>query len=73
MPSPFPGMDPWLEGTVFGDLHDSLITYIREALNAVLPDGYVASTSQLVWVDDALRREPAVVAVGPSDVPTATT
>ncbi len=71
MPSPFPGMDPWLEDTVFADLHDSLVIYIREALNAVLPDEYVANISQLVWVDDALRREPDVSAFGPSEPPAA--
>ena len=28
MPSPFPGMDPYLENPeIFPDLHDSLITY----------------------------------------------
>ncbi len=71
MPSPFPGMDPWLEGSFFGDVHDSLITYIRDALNAILPDGYLASSAQLVWVDDDHRREPDVSAFGPPDPPAA--
>ena len=31
MPSPFPGMDPFLEHPdVFSDFHDSFITYLRE-------------------------------------------
>jgi hypothetical protein len=61
MPSPFPGMDPWLENEeFFGDLHGALIIYLREALNAVLPSGYRAISSTLVWVDDASRREPDV-------------
>ncbi len=52
MPSPFPGMDPWLElSGVFPDLHNSLITYLREAINAALPAGYVATTSNRVWID----------------------
>jgi hypothetical protein len=61
MPSPFPGMDPWLEDEeLFPDLHDSLITYLREALNAALPAGYIARMKNRVWVDEELRREPDV-------------
>ncbi|MBA4065060.1 MAG: hypothetical protein C0501_15365 [Isosphaera sp.] len=66
MPSPFPGMDPWVEAPgVFPDLHSALIIYLREGLNAAMPDGYVATSSHLVWVDPELRREPDVAAFGP--------
>lgn len=66
MPSPFPGMDPWLEEPgQFGDIHDALVFLLREALNAALPDGYLARGSKLVWVDDQQRREPDVGAYGP--------
>jgi hypothetical protein len=66
MPSPFPGMDPWLEAPgQFGDIHDGLIFLLREALNAALPDGYVARGGKLVWVDDQQRREPDVGLYGP--------
>jgi hypothetical protein len=72
MPSPFPGMDPWLEAAgVFPDLRSTLITYMRESLNAAMPDGYVATSSHLVWVDPELRREPDVAAFGPPDRPAA--
>lgn len=65
MPSPFPGMDPWLEGgEVFPDLHHTLITYIRDAVNAALPPGYVATTANRVWVDPELQREPDVALFG---------
>jgi hypothetical protein len=64
MPSPFPGMDPWLEGEVFPDLHHTLITYLRDATNAALPPGYIATTANRVWVDDELRREPDVALFG---------
>ncbi|MFO0821697.1 MAG: DUF4058 family protein [Gemmataceae bacterium] len=65
MPSPFPGMDPWLEGEeVFPDLHESLIFLLKEAVNAVLPPGYVATSKNRVWVDDELRREPDVALFG---------
>lgn len=61
MPSPFPGMDPWLEDPeVFGDVHASLIHLLREALNGSMPPGYKAGTSTRVWVDDTQRREPDV-------------
>jgi hypothetical protein len=72
MPSPFPGMDPWLEDEeFFPDLHHTLMVYMREALNAVLPPGYVAKTAELVWVDDELRREPDVSVFGKDRQPDA--
>jgi len=61
MPSPFPGMDPWLEArSVFPDLHDSLIYLIKKALNSRLPAGYYAIAKTIVWLDDDQRREPDV-------------
>ena len=43
MPSPFPGMDPWLEApAIWPDLHDALASQIRAELNQVLPTGYYA-------------------------------
>src|SRR5204863_3767117 len=70
MPSPFPGMDPWLEDEeVFPDLHDSLIFLLKEAVNAVLPPGYVATSKNKVWVDDELRREPDVALFGKGEGP----
>lgn len=43
MPSPFPGMDPFLEDVgIFPDLHNSLAAGIRDALNQSLPRGYFA-------------------------------
>ena len=70
MPSPFPGMDPWLEESgIFPEVHGSLIIYLREAVNAGLPDGYVATSNRLVWVDPELARIPDVSAFGPADPP----
>jgi hypothetical protein len=66
MPSPFPGMDPWLERPmVFPDLHNSLITYFKAALHAVLPKGYAVSAANRLWVDVESRREPDVSVFGP--------
>lgn len=50
MPSPFPGMDPYIEPSgMWGDFHGSLLTFIRGELNAHLPEGYVASIELFVW------------------------
>lgn len=56
MPSPFPGMDPYLEAPeVFPDLHDSFITYLREHLQARLPAPYFAAIGRRVWIELARR------------------
>lgn len=56
MPSPFPGMNPWLENpNSWGDVHSSLITYIRDEVNTYLPDGYYAKAEHIVWVDPEAR------------------
>src|SRR5262245_8282195 len=60
MPSPFPGMDPFLEHpSFFPGVHDSFITYLREALQARLPAPYFAEINERLWVDAADR------AIGP--------
>ncbi len=61
MPSPFPGMDPWLEDpAVFTDVHESLIYLLKAGINAVLPAGYVATSKNRVYVDEDRLREPDV-------------
>jgi hypothetical protein len=56
MPSPFPGMDPWLEHpAIFPDLHGSFIGELKKALNRVMPRRYFATIHQRVWVDLSLR------------------
>ncbi len=42
MPSPFPGMDPYLEGEMWQEFHETLAGAIRAQLLAVLPPQYVA-------------------------------
>lgn len=43
MPSPFPGMDPYLEAPdIFPDLHHTLAAMIRDELNHILPPTYYA-------------------------------
>ncbi len=56
MPSPFPGMDPYLESPDwFPCLHDSLIFGILELLQARLPMPYYAQTTQRVWLEVSHR------------------
>jgi hypothetical protein len=58
-------MDPWLEDAdVFPSVHNFLISMLQEALTAVLPPGYVATSANRVWVDDDSRREPDVSVFG---------
>ncbi len=56
MPSPFPGMDPYLENPeIYPDFHDSMITYLREALQANLPAPYFAVLGRRVWIEVSRR------------------
>ena len=56
MPSPFPGMDPYLEHPgLWGDFHDSFITYIRQSLQPNLPEPYFAQTGTRLWVETSRR------------------
>ena len=44
MPSPFPGMDPYMEHhALWPGVHQGLITFMWSALNTLLPPRYVAS------------------------------
>src|SRR5438132_6084887 len=47
MPSPFPGMDPYLEAH-WRDVHASLIIYARDALQGVLPGSLRARAEERV-------------------------
>lgn len=56
MPSPFPGMDPFLEQpSVFPDFHDALIAELRTALNQQLPGLYYAGIGTRVWIETSER------------------
>ena len=56
MPSPFPGMDPFLESPdFFPGLHGSLITYSTALLQDSLPDDYVCGTGERLWVEQSSR------------------
>jgi hypothetical protein len=56
MPSPFPGMDPFLEDPeLFPDLHDCLVNTLRERLQAALPPPYYARLGRRVWIESSFR------------------
>lgn len=61
MPSPFPGMDPYLEEpSIWPDCHSGLILAMRAYLTVHLPERYSAWTDRNVWVyepDTATRSQ----------------
>ena len=53
MPSPLPGMDPFLESQGFWqDFHTSLLTYCRELVNDSLPVHYAALIEERISLVD---------------------
>lgn len=53
MPSPFPGMDPYIEsGGYWGEFHTHMIVEMQIELNSVLPKGYAASIDLYVWIHE---------------------
>jgi len=51
MPSPFPGMDPYLEEPArWPDLHHSLITYIRNAIQPQVRPRYHARIGERIYI-----------------------
>ncbi|MFN3653576.1 MAG: DUF4058 family protein [Armatimonadota bacterium] len=71
MPSPFPGMDPYLEqGSGRHSFHTRLVTGIADAIEPLLPPGYYVSVEERTYIalpDGAeLQRIPDVVVVSPT-------
>jgi hypothetical protein len=50
MPSPFPGMDPYLEDH-WRDVHTSLVIYIRDALQEMVPSSLRARVEERVMLE----------------------
>jgi uncharacterized protein DUF4058 len=64
MPSPFPGMDPYLESPdIWPDVHAKLITEVQNALNPALRPNYVARVELRVYVTDP--DDPAIEVIVP--------
>ena len=56
MPSPFPGMDQFLEHPdIFPDFHDSFITHLRERIQERLPAPYIAAIGRRAWIEVSER------------------
>lgn len=65
MPSPFPGMDPYLESPAqWSDFHHEFITALRGVIADRLPDNYVARINELVLKIEP-ELEPRRKMVGP--------
>ncbi len=62
MPSPFPGMNPWLEGPAYWtDFHSGFLASLRAAINLVIPPPYFAALSTRVYAEVSDRNvEPDV-------------
>ena len=59
MPSPFPGMDPFIEGQLWGDFHTTFLTVVREQLAPRVLPHFVVHVEQYVWLvsdDEEVRR-----------------
>ncbi len=71
MPSPFPGMDPYLEHPRwFRGLHNNLIVLVQEYLQPRLPEAYYAKIGRRVWLERARRHvEPDVHVMREREVP----
>ena len=53
MPSPFPGMDPYLEApTLWPDVHHALIGHLRELLLPRLRPAYFAQIEERIYVTE---------------------
>ena len=53
MPSPFPGMDPYLEAPdVWNDFHHGMISGIQEQLNFLLRPNYHTMVEERVYISD---------------------
>lgn len=50
MPSPFPGMDPFIEGQRWQDFHTTLITIVREMLMPQVRPRYVVEVEEYVYL-----------------------
>ena len=56
MPSPFPGMDPFLEQPdIFPDFHDRFVTHVSEAIQKRLPPPYLAGLGRRAWIEVSER------------------
>ena len=66
MPSPFPGMDPYIEASrIWSDFHADLATEIRASLNAQIQPKYYAAAVTYVTYDIVEVAQPTRRAISP--------
>ncbi len=65
--NPFPGMNPWLEN-YWGDIHTSLTTYARDAIQRQLPDDLQARIEEYLAVDEPDEDPPEARRIRPDVV-----
>lgn len=63
MPSPFPGMNPYLEGEMWQEFHEALASAIRPRLVPLLTPKYAALLTKRSNPDGPLDLQAAVKAV----------
>ncbi len=62
MPSPFPGMDPYLEGPWrWADLHSRFINIASDQLMAKLRPKYLARIEERVYISDEMDSDRSVI------------
>jgi len=61
MKSPFPGMDPYLEGYIWPDVHNELASAIKELLVPYLAPKYVARIAPYTVVDATPESEAGII------------
>lgn len=65
MPSPSPGMDPYLESrTLWPDAHNAFIVYLRAVINRQLPLGFSARVEERLVVEEGVQHFKADVSIG---------
>lgn len=71
MASPFPGMDPFLEGYLWPDVHNALATKIRQVLTPLLRPRYTARLNIYVVEDTAPENDIGILYPNVEIMPTA--
>lgn len=61
MPSPFPGMDPYLEGSDWTDFHHAYIEVLREQLVPLVDPRYVVRVERRVYVETNWNEQPRAI------------
>ena len=70
MPSPFPGMDPYLEAPeLWPAFHNAFIYCLNAAINHQLPVGFASRLEERLVVEEGIRHFVADVSVGQSGPP----